>query len=97
MLEELKKNIQRLIALYEREKAEKEKFRVALAEANALYNALRRQANDASRKRITELEEQIDNLKLTAAFTSSGDNTAAREKIEKMIREIDKCISIIES
>ena len=89
MLEELKKNIQRLIALYEREKAEKEKFRVALEQS--------RQANDASRKRITELEEQIDNLKLTAAFTSSGDNTAAREKIEKMIREIDKCISIIES
>ena len=47
MLEELKKNIQRLIALYEREKAEKEKFRVALEES--------RQANDASRKRITTI------------------------------------------
>ena len=89
MLEELKKNIQKLIALYEKEKAEKEELRLALAAS--------RQADDAHRKRITELEEQIDNLKLTAAFTSSGDNSAAREKIEKMIREIDKCISIIES
>ena len=88
MLEELKKNIQRLIALYEREKAEKEKFRVALEES--------RQANDASRKRITELEAQIDNLKLTAAFTSGADS-GAKERIERMIREIDKCISIMES
>ena len=90
MLEKVKQSIQNLVALYEAEKAEVERLKAALAESNA--------AKESYRKRITELEEQIDNLKLTAAFTSGGSgDSGAREKIERMIREIDKCISIMES
>ena len=90
MLEELKKHIQKLIALYEGALAENVRLKALLDESNA--------AKESCRKRITELEEQIDNLKLTAAFsTGGGDNSAAKEKIDRIIREIDKCISIIES
>lgn len=90
MLEDLKKNIQKLIALYEAEKAENLRLRAALAESE--------QAKASSRNKITELEEQIDNLNLTAAFTAGTQgNSAAKEKIERMIREIDRCISIMEN
>ena len=89
MLEKVKNSIQKLIALYEAEKAENLRLKAALAESN--------EAKESYRKRITELEEQIDNLKLTAAFTGGSSDSGAREKIERMIREIDKCISIMES
>ena len=88
MLEKIKSKIQELIALYEAEKAEVSRLKAALAESN--------EAKESYRKRITELEEQIDNLKLTAAFTGGSGDSGAREKIEKMIREIDKCISVLE-
>ena len=39
----------------------------------------------------------MDNLKLTEAFTSpSGGNAVAKERIDKLIREIDKCIALLE-
>jgi len=88
MLEDLKKNIQKLIALYEGAKAENERLKAALSESEL--------AKESYRKQTTELEAQIDNLKLTAAFTSGADS-GAKERIERMIREIDKCISIMES
>ena len=89
-MEELRKTIQKLIARYEAVKAENKALKASLAES--------RLANDSCRKQITELEEQISNLKLTAAFTAGNESPAgARERIDKMIREIDKCISIIET
>ena len=88
MLEDLKKNIESLIALYEGARQEN----AALA---SQLEKSRRDA-DAYRKQISELERQVDNLKLTQAFTSGGDNASAKEKIEKLLREIDKCISLLE-
>ena len=52
--------------------------------------------NDIYRKQITELERTIDNLKLADAFKSGSDNTEARKKIDKLIKEIDKCITLME-
>lgn len=90
MLEGIKAQIDRLLALYEKEKTENE--------------ALRRQLdafgteNDAYRKQISELEEQIDNLRLQQAFTAPADgNAQAKAKLGRMIREIDKCINLLES
>ena len=65
MLEDIKKNIERLIALYEGEKQE----RLRLAEE---LDKSRSEA-DAYRKQISVLERQVDNLKLTEAFTSPAD------------------------
>ena len=88
MLEEIRKHIERLIALYESEKAENEKLHAELAEC--------KDAGASYRKRIMELESEIETRKLTEAFTGGGDKDAAKEKIDKLIREIDKCISCLE-
>lgn len=89
MLEELKKDIERLIALYESEKAEKERLASLLSES--------RSAEEAGRKHIAELEHQMDNLRLSDAFRAQeGGDSAAKERIGKLIKEIDKCISLLE-
>lgn len=88
MLEEIRTNFQKLIALYESEKQR----------ADALASQLT-QAQEKTveyKKQITELNQQIDNLKLQSAFAASGDNTVAKESISKLIREIDKCIKLME-
>ncbi len=90
MLEGIKTQIDRLIALYEAEKAENEKLRTRLAALGG--------ENDTYRKKLTDLEEQIDNLKLQQAFTAPADgNAQAKAKLGRMIREIDKCITLLES
>ena len=53
--------------------------------------------NAQYRKQITELERTIDNLKLADAFKAgNADNTEARKKIDRLIKEIDKCITLME-
>lgn len=89
MLEGIRNNIEKLIALYESEKKQNEKLVLELEQKNATI--------DSCKKQIAELERQVDNLKLTEAFTApSGTNYDAREKIDKMITEIDRCISLLE-
>ena len=88
MLETIKQRIRQLIAAYEAEKMERESLQAALDKAQA--------QNEAYRKQITELERQIDNLKLAEAFKASGtDNAEAKKKIDKLIKEIDKCITLM--
>lgn len=89
MLEEVRKHIEKLIALYEAEKAENERLREALRAC--------KETGEADRRQILELESTIDTLKLTEAFTAGGDRQAAKEKMDQLIREIDKCISYLES
>lgn len=89
MLENFKADIERLIARYEGELQERKRLEAALEDA--------RTRNEALRKQITDLEREVDNLKLTGAFTSpEGGNAAAREKIDGLIREIDKCIALLQ-
>lgn len=90
MLEDIKKDIVKLIAKYEAEKEENVSLRKALAESRAV--------NETCKRQITELEQQIDNLKLSAAFMGqAGSEIGAKEKIDKLIREIDKCIRLLEN
>lgn len=89
MLETVKEKITRLIAAYETEKMEREKLQAELEQT--------RTQNETYRKQIIELERQIDNLKLTKAFVAdSSDNEQARKKIDKLMKEIDRCISLME-
>ena len=88
MLEDLKSDISKLIALYEGEKQR----------ADALQARLEQCEKDALsyRTQITELNGQIDDMKLSLAFTGGGDPAVGRERIGKLIREIDKCIKLLE-
>lgn len=89
MLESLRANIEKIVALYEGKKAECASLSEELGRSREECQALK--------DKIAELERQIDNLKLSQAFSSpEGGNPAAREKIEKMIRQLDKCIARLE-
>ena len=87
MFDAVRQKIARLMAAYESEKAECERLRAALEQSTA--------QNDAYKQQIIELERQIDNQKLAGAFLS-GNNAESKKKIDKLIKEIDKCITLIE-
>ena len=89
MLEEVRKQFEKLIARYEAEKVENLRLREELQAS--------KEAGDACRRQVLELESTIETLKLTEAFTAGGDHRAAKEKLDQLIREIDKCISWLES
>ena len=89
MLDTLKQPIVKLIAAYESEKSERERLAKELEAASV--------QNEIYKKQIIELERQIDNLKLTEAFkASSGNSPEARKKIDRPLKEIDRCISLME-
>ncbi len=88
MLETVKEKIKRLIAAYESEKVWRMGLEAELEQAKL--------QNETYRKQIIELERQIDNLKLTEAFRGGGDNAAAKKKIDSLMKEIDRCIALME-
>ena len=89
MLEKVKQNIRKLIAAYEAEKMERTRLQSALDQVLA--------QNEAYRKQITELERQIDNLKLAEAFKADGAGSPeAKKKINSLMKEIDRCITLLE-
>jgi len=87
MLEEIREQIKQLIARYEAEKAESERLRQELHACEETAEALRKQ--------ITELESEIETRKLTEAFAVAAP-ADAKAKVDKLIKEIDKCISYLE-
>ena len=89
MLETVKERIKQLIAAYESEKMERIRLQSELEQAST--------QNETYRKQIIELERQIDNQKLTEAFMAGGtDTTAAKKKIDSLMKEIDRCIKLME-
>ena len=89
MLETVKQGIQQLIAAYEKEKMERQRLQTALEHSQA--------KEQTYRKQIIELERQIDNQKLTEAFMAGGtDTAAAKKKIDSLMKEIDRCIKLME-
>ena len=87
MLDSVKQKITQLIAAYESEAAQCKRLRSELEKSESQNNAYRQQ--------IIELERQIDNQKLAGAFLS-GNNADSKKKIDKLIKEIDKCTTLIE-
>ena len=89
MLDNIKQKIGQLIAAYEKERMERIRLQAALEQAE--------KQNETYKTQITELERQIDNLKLTQAFVAGDtDNEQARKKIDRLMKEIDKCIKLME-
>jgi hypothetical protein len=89
MLDNIKQKIGQLIAAYEKERMERIKLQAALEQSQ--------KQNEAYKMQVTELERQIDNLKLTSAFMADGSNNdQAKKKIDRLMKEIDKCIKLME-
>lgn len=85
----LKKKIEILISNFESVKEENTSLRSELEVTK--QNLLNKN------NKIKELEQKIDKLQLVDAFKSSADDVRdAKFKIGKLVREIDKCISLIQ-
>ena len=84
----LRYNIQQLISKYESEKREHES---ALAELNRVRHELM-----TAHKDILELQQKYDNLKLLQNDTlSDEERKTANRRLQRMMREIDKCIALL--
>ena len=89
MLEDVKTSIGKLISLYETEKQRADQLSAELEQS--------REQLKACKDKIAELDSQIDNMKLQFAFSGSGDPALAKERITKLVREIDRCIKLLEN
>ncbi len=88
MIVSLNEKIQRLMRAYEYVKRERDALQFSLGEQEALVGRLN--------ETITGLEEKNKKLQLADAFkASSGDTRDAKLKIGRIVREIDKCMALL--
>lgn len=88
MVEDIKANISKLISLYESERQRADALAGQLAESEDKVRNCKEQ--------ILVLNQEIDNLRLIGAFNSAGRKSGAFERIDKLVKEIDKCIRLLE-
>lgn len=88
MLTDIKSDIAKLLALYEAEKKRADEMSDKVNEVQA--------QNLRYKEQIAELTGKIDTMKLSDAFVATEGNSAARQRIDKLIREIDRCIKLLE-
>lgn len=90
LINELKEKIGTLKSLYNTVSQEKESL---LKEKNELTQKIEEQTNI-----IADLDRKYKSLQLAKAVSSpEGNNIAAQEKIDDLVKEIDKCIALINS
>ncbi len=88
ILKQLQQRIYRVLELYSSQKAENEQLR---KQKDALEEKL--QIDQSSKK---ELENKYNRLKISKALVaSSNDLHDAKLKVNRMVREIDKCIALL--
>ena len=84
----LKKQISELVSLYKKSKEEKESL---IHEKLELMEKIENLKRDKE-----ELDHQYNTLKLAKTFAAnSGDSQEAKVKINRIVREIDKCIALL--
>lgn len=89
MLENLRKLINKLIAAYEQEREVRMRLEDELEKS--------RIENETYKKQIIELQRKLDNFGLSEAVKASTENAAiASKKVDALIKEIDKCIKLIQ-
>lgn len=88
VLNSLKSKIEVIIAKYEQVISDNQRLSQQLE--------LCREELKVSNDKIKEQEEKLNRLQLAEAFMySSGDAKEARDKIGRIIKEIDKCIALL--
>lgn len=88
VIQKLKGHIEQIISKYE----------LALSENISLKEELEKHKTDLEEKnnKIKELEQKVELMQLGDAFkASSEDVKEAKKKIARIVREIDKCISML--
>lgn len=88
IVSELRGQISRLISLYQDLKLEKEEL--VREKMNLLEQV------ESLTKENDELKHQYDTIKLAKTFAvNTGDSQQAKNKISQIVREIDKCIALL--
>ena len=88
IIENLKKKIELLISKYEAVVSEN---KILSTELSLLKSNLENEKNKGS-----ELENKVNNLQLVEAFRASSEDVKdAKQKIAKLVKEIDKCIALL--
>lgn len=82
-----RKDVERLISLYEQQKARGDSLASEVSDLQAKLTQYKQQN--------TDLTKEVNRLKLASALADGTDRTASKEGIDKLIREIDKCIKLI--
>lgn len=84
----LKNNIRKIISKYESVASDNI---ILKAELSACKSEL-----ETTKKNIKELEEKLEQIQLVKAFGASAqDAKEAKQKIGRLMKEIDKCISML--
>ena len=89
LVENIEKKVSKLIQLYQSVQKEKEEI---LTENNKLKSDL-----SDKYESIKKLEEKIKLLRITKSVSTQDDerNKESRQKINEYVREIDKCIALL--
>ena len=89
LVENIEKKVSKLIKLYQSVQKEKEEI---LTEINKLKSDL-----SDKNESIKKLEEKIKLLRITKSVSTQDDerNKESRQKINEYVREIDKCIALL--
>lgn len=88
VINSLKAKIELIISGYEQTVADNQRLNQELSEC-------REELNNSINK-SKELEDKVNKLQLVEAFKSSStDVKEAKQKIGKIVREIDKCIALL--
>jgi len=86
--DQLQVRIRKVVELYQKERTENEQLKKKSIE---LEERLKLDDN-----RLNDLEEKYDKLKISKALiASSNDVHDAKLKVNRMVREIDKCIALL--
>ncbi len=88
IFEQLQNRIRQVVELYRKEKTENEQLRKKRIE---LEEKLKLDGD-----RLNDLEEKYNTLKISKALIASSEDVHdAKLKVNRMVREIDKCIALL--
>lgn len=87
IVHEIRKQVDRLLE-------ERSALNAALVSKEEELQRLQEQIS-SNEARIASLEEANKTLKIAKSLTGAGENTDAKLKINELVREIDKCIALL--
>jgi len=89
IIDNIKQKAQTLVFMYEREKQENEQLKVQVAQLEAKLKS--------KDEACAELEERYSRLKVAKALKANeADAHEAKIKVNRIVREIDRCIALLD-
>lgn len=90
-----KKKIELFISMYEKLRAENMSLKAKLESCRSELEDCKKQI-ETKTNNIKELEQKIDKMQIAEAFTASAkDVKEAKQNIGRIVREIDRCIALL--